>query len=40
MEAANLKQQDSFLDQNIHRLEEEKNRLLTEKQPAGRTHGQ
>lgn len=31
LEAANLKQQDSFLDQNIHRLEEEKNRLLTEK---------
>ena len=31
LEAANLKQQDSFLDQNIHRLEEEKERLLTEK---------
>ena len=31
LEAANLKQQDSFLDQNIYRLEEEKNRLLTEK---------
>ncbi len=31
LEAANLKQQDSFLDQNIHRLEDEKNRLLTEK---------
>ena len=31
LEAANLKQQDSFLDQNIHRLEDEKERLLSER---------
>ena len=31
LEAANLKQQDSFLDQNILRLEAEKERLLSER---------
>ena len=33
LEAAGLKQQDSFLDQNLSRLEEETGRLLAEQRP-------
>ena len=36
LEAAGLKQQDSFLDQNLSRLEEETGRLLAEQKTANR----
>ena len=39
LEAAGLKQQDSFLDQNLSRLEEETGRLLAEQKALGSGSG-